>query len=80
MEVDVTVPRLGSTTMESAVLLRWLCSVGDHIVEGQALADLETDKIDVELPSPVAGVITALLASEGDELPVGAPVARVSVR
>ena len=80
MEVDVTVPRLGSTTMESAVLLRWLCSVGDHIVEGQALADLETDKIDVELPSPVAGVITALLASEGVELPVGAPVARVSVR
>ena len=68
MELDVTVPRLGSTTMESAVLLRWLCSVGDHIMEGQALADLETDKIDVALPSPFSGVVIVLLAAEGDEL------------
>lgn len=79
MELDVTVPRLGSTTMESAVLLRWLCSVGDHIMEGQALADLETDKIDVALPSPFSGVVIVLLAAEGDELSVGTPIARVSI-
>lgn len=79
MGLEVTVPRLGSTTMESAVLLRWLCSVGDSIMEGQALADLETDKIDVALPSPVSGVVIGLLASEGDELPVRTPIARVSI-
>lgn len=77
MLVDVTLPRLGSTTMEAGVIIQWLCAVGDRVEEGQALAELDTDKVQVDLPSPVTGVVTELVAVEGDERPVGAVIARI---
>lgn len=77
MLIDVTLPRLGSTTMEAAVIIRWLCAVGDRITEGEALAEMDTDKVQVDLPSPATGVVVELLAEVGEERPVGSVIARI---
>jgi pyruvate/2-oxoglutarate dehydrogenase complex dihydrolipoamide acyltransferase (E2) component len=63
--------------VEDVVVLEWRCAVGDRVAVGDALATVETDKADADVPSPVAGRVTALLAAEGDELPVGAPLCEI---
>jgi 2-oxoglutarate dehydrogenase E2 component (dihydrolipoamide succinyltransferase) len=72
----VPVPRLGELT-ESVVVTRWLCAVGDVLAEGQPIAEVETDKVETEVVSPVAGRVSGLLAEEGDELDVGAGLVEV---
>lgn len=52
-------------------LLEWFVAVGDHVVEGQVVAEVATDKVTVELPSPADGTVTSLHAQEGDVVPVG---------
>jgi pyruvate dehydrogenase E2 component (dihydrolipoamide acetyltransferase) len=75
-ERDVRMPAL-TTTMEEAELVEWKVAIGDHVHEGQALGEVVTDKVDMELESPFDGTITALLANEGAVVKVGATVARV---
>src|SRR5690606_10555969 len=58
-------------------LVQWLVKVGDTITTDQAIAEVETAKSIVELPSPFAGVITALHGEPGDTIDVGAPVLEV---
>ncbi len=72
----VPVPRLGELT-ESVVVTRWLCAVGDAIAEGEPIAEVETDKVETEVVSPLAGRVTRLLAGEGEELDVGAGLIEV---
>lgn len=72
----VPVPRLGELT-ESVVVTRWLCVVGDAITEGEPIAEVETDKVETEVVSPLAGRVTRLLADEGEELDVGAGLIEV---
>lgn len=72
MSLEIYMPRMGSTTMESGALLSWLVSEGDVVTEGQPIAEVETDKITIEIPSPGDGRIRQLLAKPGDEVPVGA--------
>ena len=72
MSLEIYMPRMGSTTMESGELVAWLVSEGDVVTEGQPLAEVETDKITIEIPSPGDGRITGLVARPGDEIPVGA--------
>jgi pyruvate/2-oxoglutarate dehydrogenase complex dihydrolipoamide acyltransferase (E2) component len=69
----VKMPRLGETT-ESVVVLEWHVGVGDRIGRDQALMQVETDKVEVEVPSPVAGVVTELLVAQDDEVSVGAAI------
>lgn len=70
---QVRLPDLGEGLTEATVV-RWLVSVGDTVTEDQIVAEVETAKATVELPTPHAGTVTALLADEGDEIEVGAPV------
>jgi pyruvate dehydrogenase E2 component (dihydrolipoamide acetyltransferase) len=71
---EIRLPAL-SATMESATLLTWKVSVGDSVKEGQAIAEVATDKVDMDLESPFDGVIETLAAQPGDAVALGAVVA-----
>jgi pyruvate dehydrogenase E2 component (dihydrolipoamide acetyltransferase) len=75
--MDFVVPKL-SATMESAKVLRWLKQVGDKVVMGEPLVELETDKAAMEVESPVDATIEKIFADEGAELPTGGVLARLS--
>lgn len=62
-------------TMEKAIILEWKVAVGDRVSEGDVLASVETEKIEIDLPSPAAGMVAELLAAVEDEVPVGGEVA-----
>ncbi len=76
MATPVTMPRQGQS-VESCILVEWLVSEGDSVDEGQALANIETDKAVFELESPTAGTILALFAGAGDDVPVLANIAAI---
>ncbi|MEU9844892.1 lipoyl domain-containing protein [Actinomadura sp. NPDC048032] len=61
-------------SMEEGVISEWQVEPGQPVAEGQVLATVETDKIEVELEAPVDGVFAKALAAEGEEVAVGAPV------
>jgi 2-oxoglutarate dehydrogenase E2 component (dihydrolipoamide succinyltransferase) len=67
---DLVVPQLGESITE-AVVAKWLKNVGDAVADGEPVAELETDKITVQLPSPVAGALSARTAVEGAVVHVG---------
>ena len=70
----VVMPALGNT-VESCLLTSWSVAVGDVVEVGTVLAEIETDKSNMEVPAGVAGTVLALLASPGDDVPVRAPIA-----
>ena len=72
----VTMPALGESVTEGTVT-RWLKAEGDHVDVDEPLLEVSTDKVDTEIPSPVAGVLTKILVAEDDTVPVGAPLAIV---
>lgn len=71
MSKPITVPSLGESISE-AIVARWFKSVGDQVALDEPLVELETDKVTVEVPSPVGGVLTEVLADSGAEVAVGA--------
>jgi 2-oxoglutarate dehydrogenase E2 component (dihydrolipoamide succinyltransferase) len=76
MATDVQVPTLGESITEGT-LAQWLKKPGEAVKADEPIASLETDKVSVEVPSPVAGVLTEQLAEEGDNVAVGAVIARI---
>lgn len=72
----VVMPQLGNT-VESCLVTAWLVAVGDVVDESTLLCEIETDKSAMEVPSGVSGTVLALLAEEGDDVPVKAPIAIV---
>jgi pyruvate dehydrogenase E2 component (dihydrolipoamide acetyltransferase) len=74
MPTEVTMPRL-SDTMEEGKILKWLKSVGDAVAVGDVLAEVETDKANMELEAFDAGVLSEIRVAEGDAAPVGAVIA-----
>ena len=76
MATDVQVPALGESITEGT-LAQWLKKPGEAVAADEPIASLETDKVSVEVPSPVAGVLTEQLVQEGDEVAVGAVIARI---
>jgi len=73
---DVEVPALGESITEGT-LAQWLKKPGEKVAADEPIASLETDKVSVEVPSPVAGVLTEQLVGEGDTVAVGAVIARI---
>ena len=73
---DVTMPQLGETVTEGTIT-RWFKQVGDDVAMDEILFEVSTDKVDSEVPSPVAGVLSEILAAEGDIVEVGQVLARV---
>ena len=72
----VVMPQLGNT-VESCLITSWLVAVGDVVDANTLLCEIETDKSAMEVPSGVAGTVLALLAAEGDEVPVKQAIAVV---
>ena len=69
-------PALGMA-QETGKLLRWLKNEGDAVVKGEALMEIETDKVTVEIEAPAAGTLAGVTASEGEDVPVGQVIAYV---
>ena len=76
MAISVTMPRLGESVSEGTVT-RWLKQEGDEVALDEPLLEVSTDKVDTEIPSPVAGTLTRILVQEDDTVPVGADLAIV---
>ena len=74
MSERVTMPALGESVTEGTVT-RWLKNVGDKVEVDEPLLEVSTDKVDTEIPSPVAGTLQEILAQEDDTVPVGADLA-----
>ncbi|ALX67010.1 2-oxo acid dehydrogenase subunit E2 [Microbacterium sp. XT11] len=73
---DIVLPELGESVTEGTVT-RWLKQVGDTVAVDEALLEISTDKVDTEIPSPVAGVLQEIVAAEDETVAVGAVLARV---
>ncbi|MCV7425333.1 2-oxoglutarate dehydrogenase, E2 component, dihydrolipoamide succinyltransferase [Mycobacterium montefiorense] len=72
----VLMPELGESVTEGTVT-RWLKKVGDSVQVDEALVEVSTDKVDTEIPSPVAGVLLSITADEDDIVAVGGELARI---
>ena len=69
MSVEIRVPKLGESVSE-ATIAKWLKKVGDRVSVDEPLVELETDKVNLEVPSPVAGTIASIDAAEGADVEV----------
>jgi 2-oxoglutarate dehydrogenase E2 component (dihydrolipoamide succinyltransferase) len=76
MSTDVTLPALGESVTEGTVT-RWLKSVGDTVAVDEPLLEVSTDKVDTEIPSPVAGTLLEILVDEDATVEVGTVLARL---
>ena len=74
MAVDVSLPRLGQG-MEAGTIVRWLKSEGDNVEKGEALYELDTDKVTQEVEAEASGTLLKILAGEGEEIAVGKRIA-----
>src|SRR3954465_9889913 len=76
MPTSVSLPALGESVTEGTVT-RWLKQVGDTVAVDEPLLEVSTDKVDTEIPSPVAGVLLSIDAAEDATVPVGATLATI---
>ena len=73
---EITLPQLGETVTEGTIT-RWFKKVGDTIAADEPLFEVSTDKVDTEVPSPIAGTLTEIRVAEGETVAVGTVIAVV---
>ena len=73
---EITLPQLGETVTEGTIT-RWFKKVGEAVAADEPLFEVSTDKVDTEVPSPIAGVLTEIRVAEGDTVAVGTVIAVV---
>lgn len=73
MATEVRMPQLSQSVVEGEIS-RWRVAEGDRVELDQVLAEIGTDKVDVEMPSPVAGTVLQLLVAEGETVAIGTPL------
>ena len=76
MSESVNLPALGESVTEGTVT-RWLKNVGDRVEVDEPLVEVSTDKVDTEIPSPIAGIIEAILVAEDETVEVGTPLVTI---
>ena len=76
---EVIMPKMGDA-MEEGTLLRWIKSEGEEVEEGDPIAEIETDKVSMEIEAEDSGTLAQLIAEEGQEVPVGEAIAFIQAR
>src|SRR2546423_14833988 len=76
MATDVVMPQMGESIAEGTIV-RWIKKVGDTVDRDEPLFEISTDKVDAEIPSPAAGVVSEIRVKEGETVPVNSVVAGV---
>ena len=76
MATPVVMPQMGESIAEGTIV-RWIKKVGDSVDRDEPLFEISTDKVDAEIPSPAAGVLTAIQVKEGETVPVNSVVATI---
>src|SRR5476649_2879276 len=74
MATDVVMPQMGESIAEGTIV-RWIKKVGEKVDRDEPLFEISTDKVDAEIPSPAAGVISEIRVKEGETVPVNSVVA-----
>ena len=72
----VEMPKMGDT-MEEGKILRWIKQEGDQVAKGESLAEVETDKVNIEIESFASGVLRKILVPEGESVPIGVGIALI---
>src|SRR3954453_769070 len=75
--VEVVMPQMGDSVSEGTVL-EWHKNEGDQVSQDETLVEISTDKVDAEVPAPIAGTVVKVHASEGDTVTVGSVLAEIS--
>lgn len=76
MATDVLMPQMGESITEGTIV-KWLKKVGDTVQRDEPLLEISTDKVDAEIPAPAGGVLTEILANEGDTVAINSVLARL---
>lgn len=74
---DMVMPKMGESITEGTIL-KWLKKEGDEVEQDEVILEISTDKVDTEIPAPASGVLSKILAAEGDVVEVGAKIAEIS--
>src|ERR671938_1482778 len=74
MATDVVMPQMGESIAEGTIV-RWIKKVGDKVDRDEPLFEISTDKVDAEIPSPAAGVVSEIRVKAGETVPVNSVVA-----
>src|SRR5204862_456051 len=74
MATDFVMPQMGESIAEGTIV-RWIKKLGEKVDRDEPLFEISTDKVDAEIPSPAAGVVTEIRAKEGDTVPINTVVA-----
>ena len=77
MSEKILVPELGESITEATVS-KWLKKVGDSVEVDEAIVELETDKVNLEVPSPLSGILSEINSKDGDTVEVGAVLGSIS--
>lgn len=75
--IDIPMPKMGESVMDGTII-KWHKKVGDKIERDEILFEISTDKVDTEVPAPIAGIVAELLFKVNDTVDVGETVARIS--
>jgi len=78
MATDVVMPQMGESIAEGTIV-RWIKKVGEKVDRDEPLFEISTDKVDAEIPSPAAGVVSEIRVKEGETVPVNSVVAVIGV-
>src|ERR1700678_3915848 len=73
---DIVMPQMGESIVEGT-LTKWLKKAGEHVDRDEPLFEISTDKVDTEIPSPAAGVLTEVLVEEGKTVAISTVVGRI---
>jgi len=76
MQYDMVMPKMGESITEGTII-KWIKQVGDTVDKDEIILEISTDKVDSEIPTPVAGKISELLFGEGDVVEVGKTIAKI---
>ncbi|MSO82835.1 MAG: hypothetical protein EXQ53_06020, partial [Acidobacteria bacterium] len=78
MPTPIVMPQMGESIAEGTIV-RWIKKVGDQVDRDEPLFEITTDKVDAEIPSPAAGILTEITAKEGDTVSVNSVVGTIQL-